>query len=100
MVGASWPFRLSWLECRVKPLREGDSAVLEHYRVFFSRPGLRIVALDLQVIDRAASIRAAHRLKTPDALQAASAMTFEEETVFVTGDASFDTVPGLRVMRL
>lgn len=91
---------LSWLECRVKPLREGDTALLEHYRVFFSQPGLRTVTLDAQVIDRAASIRAAYRLKTPDALQAASAMVLEEETVFLTGDASFEIVPSLRVMPL
>src|SRR6266849_1560392 len=41
--GAVITSRLSRLECRVKPLREGNSALLEQFDGFFSRGGLEIV---------------------------------------------------------
>ena len=64
--------RLTWLGCRVHPLREGNVAVLEAFGAFFQRPDMVWVDLSAQVIELATAIRARSRLKTPDALQAAS----------------------------
>lgn len=88
---------LSRLECRVRPLRDGDQALLERYDTFFADPGLVVIALDTAVLDRAAELRAHVRLRTPDALQAASLLVADEHGHFVTGDADFTAVPGLRV---
>ena len=41
--------RLSFMECRVLPLRKKQAATLELYRDFFTAPGLRIVELDVSV---------------------------------------------------
>jgi predicted nucleic acid-binding protein len=56
----------------VHPLREGNVAVLEAFGAFFQRPDMVWVDLSAQVIELATAIRARSRLKTPDALQAAS----------------------------
>jgi len=88
---------LSRLECRVRPLREGDQGLLERYEAFFSDPGLAMIALDETVLDRAAELRAHCRLRTPDALQAASLLVADANGAFVTGDTDFSAVPGLHV---
>lgn len=91
---------LSRLECRVRPLREGDDALLARYEAFFEDPGLVVIALDTTVLDRAAELRDHGRLRTPDALQAASLLVADEDGAFVTGDEDFAAVPGLRVHRV
>lgn len=88
---------LSRLECRVRPLRENDAALLESYDRFFSDPGLIVIALDVDVLDRAAELRAKYGLRTPDALQAASLLATDGLGHFVTGDNDFNAVAGLQV---
>lgn len=88
---------LSRLECRVRPLREADQALVERYDAFFADPGLVVIALDGPVLDRATELRAHYRLRTPDALQAASLLMADEDGDFVTGDDDFAAVSGLRV---
>jgi uncharacterized protein len=87
--------RLSLLECRVKPLREGDAQTLRRYDDFFAE--VEIIEMDAPAIDLATRLRALHGLKTPDAIQAASALVWQPDAVFVTGDAAFGKVPGLNV---
>jgi predicted nucleic acid-binding protein len=84
---------MSVLECRVKPLREGNAALLKRYDDFFA--SVRIVELSAAVVDAATLLRARDGLKTPDALQAASAFVASESPVFVTVDAGFAKVSGL-----
>lgn len=88
---------LSRLECRVRPLRDDDRSLLERYEAFFADPGLAVIALDADVLDRAAELRARYRLRAPDALQAASLLVADEQGHFVTGDHDFAAVPGLRL---
>ena len=87
--------RLSVLECRVKPLREGNAALLKRYDDFFA--AVNIVELSAAVVDAATHLRARYGLKTPDALQAASAFAASERALFVTADAGFARVAGLDV---
>ncbi|WP_018994126.1 type II toxin-antitoxin system VapC family toxin [Thioalkalivibrio sp. ALgr1] len=91
---------LSRLECRVRPLRESNTRVLEQLDVFFGDPGLSVVALDMAVLDEATKLRAHHGLRTPDAIQAASLLAADPGGAFVTGDGDFEKVPGLRVHRI
>lgn len=90
--------RLSVMECRIKPLRDGDAALLQRYADFFA--SVQILELDASVVDMATDLRAWHGLKTPDALQAASALVWQrtgDEVLFVTADQGFDRVPTLAV---
>jgi predicted nucleic acid-binding protein len=89
--------RLSWLECRVGPLRSGDLPALNRYDAFFARPDLVWVELSREVVELAAAIRVRHGLRTPDALQAACCLQLGREHVLLTGDATFERVDGLNV---
>jgi predicted nucleic acid-binding protein len=63
------------LECRLKPMREGNHALLSRYDAFFALPSHQWVPLDRTVFEAATRLRAGHRLKTPDALHLAAALT-------------------------
>jgi len=87
---------LSLLECRVHPIREGDDRRLDRFDSFFNDPGLTIIELDRQVIDKATILRAQQGLRTPDALQAASCLIIDPKTPFITGDRDFKNLKPLK----
>lgn len=89
--------RLSLLECRIKPLRDRNEELLAKYERFFGPPDLKIVELGASVVDRATLIRAETSLATADALQAASALSLDDDAVFLTNDPKFKRVAGLNV---
>ncbi|NBW63870.1 MAG: PIN domain-containing protein [Synechococcaceae bacterium WB4_1_0192] len=89
--------RLSWLECRVGPLRRRDAEALARFDAFFLHPDLEWVELSPAVVERATLLRAELNLRTPDALQAASCLQLGADAVMVTGDAGFQRVPTLRL---
>jgi len=63
--------RLSWLECRIRPMRLDDHATLAAFDAFFGLPDLIWVELTRDVVELATVIRARQCLRTTDALQAA-----------------------------
>ena len=65
---------LTRLECRVRPIALGRADMLSDYDHFFEQPMLDWQVFDRPVFDRATRLRAAHRLKTPDALHLAAAI--------------------------
>ncbi len=87
--------RLSVLECLVKPVRERNEPVIERYRSFFAASDLNIVEITPHVIERALLLRASTGIRTPDAIQAASALTLADPAIFVTGDNGFSRIPEL-----
>jgi uncharacterized protein len=88
MPGSLGTSRLSRLECRVKPLRTGDSALLTLYDAFFASSEIALLEIDAAVIEKATELRAALNLKTPDAIHLASAIT-AKATGCLTGDRAF-----------
>ena len=52
--------RLTWLECRVGPMKADDSATLAAFDGFFARCDLVWVALSPNVVELAAAIRVKH----------------------------------------
>lgn len=89
--------RLSWLECRVGPMKNNHSATLAAFDSFFVRSDLVWVELTKDVVELAAAIRVHTGLKTPDALQAASCLQLGIEHIFLTGDKAFSRIAGLNV---
>ena len=87
--------RLSVLECLVRPLRDQDNAIIEQYRTFFAKQDLKIIELAPEVIEKALWLRVRYNLRTPDALQAASALALPGECFFITSDKAFKKVPAL-----
>jgi len=89
--------RLSVMECLVKPLRNQNTADIDRYRSFFASAALQIVEISALIIETATVLRERHGLRTPDAIQAASAMSIQGPVTFLTGDKQFCKVPGLNV---
>ena len=89
--------RLTWLECRVGPMKANDNARLAMFDAFFSRPDLLWVELSREVVELAATIRVKHGLRTPDALQAACCLQLGADHLFLSGDRTFERVAGLNV---
>ena len=87
--------RLTWLECRVGPMKTNDSKTLGAFDAFFARPDLVWVELTKDVVELAAAVRVKHGLRTPDALQAASCMQLGADHLFLSADGAFRRVSGL-----
>jgi len=80
---------LTRMECRVKPLRDGDNQLLKDFDDYFAGAVGEIVALSREVIDKATEIRAKYNFKTPDAIHLAAAVTSNCD-VFLTNDHRLD----------
>ncbi len=87
-------------ELLVRPYREGGQPAVDRFYSLLSRyPNLEWIPLDLRIADVAARLRAEHRLRTPDALQAATA-AHVGATGFITNDAVFHRVKAFEVLLL
>ena len=66
---------ITMTELLVQPYRNGDrQRVHEFYALLATFPNLQWIAPGLEIADIAARLRAEHRLRTPDALLAATAI--------------------------
>ncbi len=88
--------QLARLECRVKPLRDGNRALLDEYDAIFAAEELLLVDVTANVLDRATELRAQHGFKTPDAIHLASAIEAGADA-FLTGDAGLAKCPDVTV---
>jgi len=87
-------------ELLVQPYRNVDKSGLgRFYGVLSTFPNLEWIAPGLEIADTAAQIRAVHRLQTPDALQAATAIE-AVATGLVTNDRVFERVEGFETLVL
>jgi len=91
---------ITMTELLVLPHREGDEQQAnDFYALLSTYPNLDWIAPNLEVADLAARIRAVHRLRTPDALQAATA-AHSQATGLITNDAIFERVEGFQTLVL
>ena len=88
--------RVSRMECRVKPLREGNTATLSYYDLFFSSRDLVIAELTEEIVESATDLRVKYNFKALDALHVATAMQERVDAV-LTGDAGFLRCTDVRV---
>lgn len=91
---------LTLLEVLVVPYRAGNRLLAERYEALLTRSrGIRLVELSRDQLRAAAQLRAATKVKTPDALQLVAAIG-AGCTAFVTNDRRLPPVPGLRILDL
>lgn len=79
---------LTLLESLVGPLKAGNRDLAHLYELALQSSEIQLIPLNLDVLREAAKIRAMSRLKTPDALHAATAMV-AGCVLFVTNDDDF-----------
>jgi predicted nucleic acid-binding protein len=87
---------LTRMECRVKPMRDGRTGLLDDFEAFFqSLPG-GLLDLKAAVFDKAAKLRASLNLRTPDALHLATALVHGCD-VFLTNDTALTRCTEIQV---
>ncbi|HEX5271378.1 MAG TPA: type II toxin-antitoxin system VapC family toxin [Gemmataceae bacterium] len=84
------------MECLVKPLKAGDTALVADFGTFFTSPGVSVLPVTAAVCDRAALIRAAHNFKPLDSLHLAAAVV-HGCTRFLTNDTRLGRFPDIPV---
>lgn len=91
---------LSLLEILVQPYREKlDDLVLKFYALLTTYPNLDWVDFNLKIADIGARLRADYRLRTPDAIQLASAIS-SGATGLICNDAAFKKVKEIECLIL
>lgn len=80
---------LTLTEVLVHPYRDGNRTMAEQYfQTLLNARNLRTIPLSPAIAAEAARLRAAYQLKTPDAIQLATAKE-EGATAFLTNDSGF-----------
>jgi len=87
---------LARLECRVKPMRDGNLALLQDFDDYFANSIAEMVSLTRDVIDLATEIRAQYNFKTPDSLHLAAAV-INNCDVFLTNDQRLNRFTGITI---
>jgi predicted nucleic acid-binding protein len=87
-------------ELLVVPYRNGNRRLAAQYEAVLTQArGIRMVDISLEHLRIAAQLRAAAQIKTPDALQLATAID-QRCPVFLTNDRRVPDVAGVRVVTL
>ncbi|NEQ44682.1 MAG: type II toxin-antitoxin system VapC family toxin [Leptolyngbya sp. SIOISBB] len=91
---------LTLTEVLVHPLRSGNVKLAEQYRdIVLAQENLITVPVSVEVAEVAAQLRATENLRTPDAIQIATAMQ-RGATFFLTNDVRLALVRDLTVLVL
>jgi len=91
---------LTILEVLVVPFRHGDAALAAHYEALLcGSRGLETVDVGAVILRDAAALRASTGLRTPDAIQLATALA-HGCSALVTNDRAFPSIRDLRVIQL
>ena len=87
------------METLVGPLKSGDTTLEKAYDQALLGTDMRLLPITQPILREAARLRATTKLKTPDAMHAATSKS-AGCVLFVTNDVGFRAVPGLPVVIL
>ena len=90
---------LTLMETLVGPLKSGDSVVEAAFEQMLSGADTRLLPITQPILREAARLRAITKLRTPDAIHAATSKSVGC-VLFVTNDVGFRAVTGLPVVIL
>jgi predicted nucleic acid-binding protein len=91
---------MSITECLAQPYRKKDFALAARYMVLFRNfPHLSVLPMTDDVAERAAFLRAHYNLKTPDAIQVATAL-ISGCRAFLTNDETLASIEGIDILVL
>jgi predicted nucleic acid-binding protein len=88
------------VEVLVYPLRQRNTILAQEYReILLNQESLTVVEVTPDIAEIAAQLRATYNLRSPDAIQMATAI-HEGASFFLTNDARLPSLPGLQVLVL
>lgn len=80
------------LEVLTKPIQLADQKLIHDFQSVLAARELRLLPITPSILERAATLRAVNRLKTPDAIHIATAIE-HDATLFVTNDKRLRNSP-------
>ncbi len=88
---------ITYMEIITKPLKTGDTRLMEKYRAYFTfSKHLSLLPFTIQCAEETARIRCAYNLKTPDAIQVATALSYGADCI-ITNDDSWKKIKEIPV---
>ncbi len=91
---------MEWLVQLLYPLRAGNTELAQQDRdILFNQENLVTVLVSPEIAELASQLRAVHNLRTPDAIQIATAIQ-EEASFFFTNDGRLSPLPNLEILVL
>ncbi len=91
---------LTLMELMVRPLQLGRQDAADDYETLLSYfPNLDLVPLSRAILVEAAALRARYRLRSPDAIQLATAFV-SDATLAVTNDDAWKPISGIETLML
>ena len=84
----------------MRPLRQNDADLARQYReILQNSEGISCVPLSSEIAEEAARLRSENNIRTPDAIQMATAILHGAES-FLTNDAGLPSIPNLQLLVL
>ena len=91
---------ITLLEVLVKPLRDGQSALANKYKNILTKAaGIEVFDITIDLASKAAELRAKYNLRTPDAIQLATAID-NKAAFFLTNDLRLKSVSEIDTVML
>lgn len=91
---------ITLLEVLVKPTKDGEDKIAEQYKTILTNAeGIDIFNITVPIAIKAAELRAAFNIKTPDALQIATAIVYEAD-FFLTNDLRLKNITAINLITL
>jgi predicted nucleic acid-binding protein len=91
---------LTIAEVLVQPFRKGNKKLVEEYlTLLLNAESLFTIDVTPEIAETAARLRAEHNMRTPDAIQVATAVN-EGASFFLTNDSRLKSIKDLRVLVL
>lgn len=88
------------LEVLIHPFRQSNRELARQYEdILLNTDGLSTISLSPEIAEIAAQLRAQHNLRTPDAVQIATAIS-AGATYFLTNDSTLPDLPDLKMLVL
>jgi len=91
---------ITLLEVLVKPLREGNVKLADQYKnILTTASGIEIFEITNDLSIKAAELRAKYNLRTPDAIQVATAILYNV-SYFLTNDIRLKSITEINILTL
>ena len=91
---------ITYTEIITKPMKDGKSKLMEKYRAYFTgSKNLSLLPFTIQCAEETARVRCKYNLKTPDAMQVASAISCGADCI-ITNDASWNRIKEIPIFYL
>jgi len=87
------------LEVLVHPLRSNNKELAAEYRDILLNSRLMTLEVSNAIAEQAAQLRAAHNIRTPDAIQISAALE-AKATHFFTNDIRLPEIPSIQIISL